>query len=80
MYEPKDETNVQTDELTCDAIKTWAEAMLKGMRECPIADYLDSAEGKYSEAHADTLTREAMSGIISRVNDLAESEFGLVDE
>ena len=80
MYEPKDETNVQTDELTCDAIKTWAEAMLKGMRECPIADYLDSAEGKYSEAHADTLTREAMSGIISRVNDLAESEFGVVDE
>ena len=38
--------------------------MPKGIRECPIADYLDSAEGKYSEAHADTLTREALSGII----------------
>ena len=80
MYDPKDETNAQTDEMTCDAIASWATAMLKGMRECPIKDYLDSEKGKYSEGHADAMTREALSGIISRVNDLAESDFGVVDE
>ena len=43
MYDPKDETNAQTDEMTCDAIASWATAMLKGMRECPIKkDHLDS--------------------------------------
>jgi len=54
--------------------------MLKGMRESPIKDYLDSEKGKYSEGHADAMTREALSGIISRVNDLAEADFGVVDE
>ena len=53
MYDPKDETNAQTDEMACDAIAAWATAMLKGMRECPIKDYLDSEQGKYSEGHAD---------------------------
>ena len=83
LYAPSDETNKQTDVTTIESIESWAAAMLIGMEESTIKDYLDSQTGKYSEAHADAATKKHLASgdgeSIERVNDLSESTFGVVD-
>ena len=83
LYAPSDETNKQTDVTTIESIESWAAAMLIGMEESTIKDYLDSHTGKYSEAHTDAATKKHLASgdgeSIGRVNDLSWSTFGVAD-
>ena len=84
MYDPEDPTNIESTEATVVSIEAWAEAMLKAMEGCPVSDYLDSCEGKFSEGHATAQTKEDLSRTgdahLERTNDLVESTFGVVDD
>ena len=84
MYDPEDPTNIESTEATVVSIEAWAEAMLKAMEGCPVSDYLDSCEGKFSEGHATAQTKEDLSRTgdahLERTNGLVESTFGVVDD
>ena len=84
LYDPEDPTNIESDEATVASLEAWCTAMLKSMAECPVSDYLDSFEGKFSEGHASEQTKEDLTrdgdGHLERTNDLAESIFGVVDD
>ena len=77
---PTSNETFNAEEATIAALEAWAVAMLGAMEGSPVADYLDSCEGIFSDMYADELTREHLGGSHrARVNDLAESIFGTVD-